>query len=138
MVGMDTSTSDLPGWLRRQTSAQPNQPGETFSSVIEQIKAYVTCPLALNLSQPFHFLCVNRNTVFFTRSSKMNLNDVSHIISLNSSTSVAMKNKGFKLYVATYINNYEGKFRVAYVIAASLSQTLALIGRSYSIRIKWG
>ena len=51
---------------------------------------------------------------FFTRSlqelPKMNFNDVSRIIAHNSLTSAAMKNKGFKLYVTNYINNYEGKF----------------------------
>lgn len=33
MVGMDTAAPDLPGWFRRQTAAQPNQPGEPFSNL---------------------------------------------------------------------------------------------------------
>lgn len=35
---MDTATPDLPGWFRRQTSAQPNQPGEAFT------KLSIPCP----------------------------------------------------------------------------------------------
>ena len=54
------------------------------------------------------------NMAFFTRSlqelPKMNFNNVSRIIAHNSLISAAMKNKGFKLYVTNYINNYEGKF----------------------------
>lgn len=30
VVGMDTTAPDLPCWIRRQTSAQPNQPGDSF------------------------------------------------------------------------------------------------------------
>lgn len=33
VVGMDTAAPDLPGWIRRQTSAQPNQPGEAFTKL---------------------------------------------------------------------------------------------------------
>lgn len=33
VVGMDTAAPDLPGWFRRQTAAQPNQPGEPFSNL---------------------------------------------------------------------------------------------------------
>lgn len=56
VVGMDTSTSDLPGWLRRQTSAQPNQPGETFSSVKEPIIAQFLFLNHLVMFVTFHFV----------------------------------------------------------------------------------
>lgn len=62
VVGMDTAAPDLSGWLRRKTSAQPNQPGETFLSV-KQLSYIILLFLFLNHLFP---LLVTFYFVFFS------------------------------------------------------------------------
>ena len=54
--------------------------------------------------------------VFFTRSLQVlpavTVDDVIRIIQTTSKTPTSKKDKGFKLFVSSYINNYEGKLTV--------------------------
>ncbi|XP_077102505.1 uncharacterized protein LOC143753718 [Siphateles boraxobius] len=63
---------------------------------------------------------------FFTRSLQdlpsITANDVHRIIQTTSKTPTSKKDKGFKLYVSSYINNYEGTALCSHV-AALLYQT---------------
>lgn len=50
----------------------------------------------------------------------MTANDVHRIIQATSKTPTSKKDKGFKLYVSSYINNYEGKLTSLFCLQKNL------------------
>lgn len=69
-------------------------------------------PARLHPASTAHIASIT-TMAFFTRSlqdvPKVTVNDVSRIIQKLCHTSTTKKEKGFKLYVSSYIHNFEGK-----------------------------
>ncbi len=65
------------------------------------------------------FPTVSMSMAFYTRClqelPRITVNDVSRIVRLASVTPSSKKEKGFKLYVSSYIDNFEGTYSQANV-----------------------
>ena len=60
---------------------------------------------------------------FFTRClqdlPQININDVHRIVTSASETPASKNEKGFNMYLGSYIDNYEGEYQVSEITLAS-------------------